>query len=77
MRPWWIAALAVTEYEYDKVVTEALNELDEQRCSMDWMIYTARKPISSSTESHPGDHITKKSNSRTNVSFSDAAPYSY
>lgn len=45
MRPWWISELGVTEQEYDKVVIAAMGEFDEQQCYIDWVIYTARKPV--------------------------------
>jgi hypothetical protein len=51
MKPWWVSELAVTEEEYDKVVTAAMDEFDGQCCSIDWVIYTARKPFSATPES--------------------------
>ncbi|CEP18251.1 hypothetical protein [Parasitella parasitica] len=45
MKPWWITELGVTEQEYDKVVIAAMDEFDEQQCYIDWMIYTAKKPL--------------------------------
>ncbi|KAI7894846.1 S-adenosyl-L-methionine-dependent methyltransferase [Mucor mucedo] len=44
MKTWWITELRITEKEYDKVVRAALDEIDEQSCSIDWIIYTAQKP---------------------------------
>lgn len=44
MKKWWINELAISEKEYDKVVIAAMDEFDEQCCSIDWVIYTARKP---------------------------------
>ncbi|CAO3671393.1 hypothetical protein G6F70_005911 [Rhizopus microsporus] len=45
MKAWWVSELNVLENEYDKVTYAALNEFDEQKCSIEWVIYTARKPI--------------------------------
>lgn len=45
MRPWWISELGVTEQEYDKVVVAAMDEFDEQQSYIDWVIYTAKKPL--------------------------------
>ncbi|GAA5807435.1 hypothetical protein MFLAVUS_000796 [Mucor flavus] len=45
MKSWWMSELAISEGEYDKVVTDAMDEFDEQCCSLDWVIYTARKPF--------------------------------
>lgn len=45
MKTWWTIELAISELEYDKVVAEAMDEFDEQCCSIDWVIYTARKPF--------------------------------
>ncbi|KAI8073793.1 S-adenosyl-L-methionine-dependent methyltransferase [Thamnidium elegans] len=47
MKSWWISELAISAQEYDKVVTDAMDEFDEQCCSLDWVIYTARKPFTS------------------------------
>ncbi|GAA5797546.1 hypothetical protein HPULCUR_002934 [Helicostylum pulchrum] len=47
MKSWWMSELAISEGEYDKVVTDAMDEFDEQCCSLDWVIYTARKPFTS------------------------------
>ncbi|KAI7899510.1 S-adenosyl-L-methionine-dependent methyltransferase [Cokeromyces recurvatus] len=44
MKPWWISELAISEEEYDKVIHAAMDEFDKQRCSIDWVIYTAQKP---------------------------------
>lgn len=44
MKIWWINELAITEKEYDEVVRAAMDEFDEQCCSIDWIIYTAKKP---------------------------------
>lgn len=51
MKPWWLSELAVSEKEYDKVVSAAMDEFNDQCCSMDWVIYTARKPLTQ-TESN-------------------------
>lgn len=71
MRPWWISELAVSEEEYDKVVVAAMDELDEQQCSMDWVIYTARKPIASSASTSTENSI---SHHTTSITFADTAP---
>ncbi|KAI8885362.1 S-adenosyl-L-methionine-dependent methyltransferase [Backusella circina FSU 941] len=44
MKPWWIVELGVSEREYDKVTSAALDEFEEQRCSLDWTVAIARKP---------------------------------
>ncbi|KAI9276411.1 S-adenosyl-L-methionine-dependent methyltransferase [Sporodiniella umbellata] len=44
MRTWWVSELDVSAQEYDKVVSAALQEFDEQRSSIEWIIYTARNP---------------------------------
>jgi hypothetical protein len=44
MKLWWIAELGVSEREYDKVTAAALDEFEEQKCSLDWTVTTARKP---------------------------------
>jgi hypothetical protein len=72
MRPWWVTELAVTEEEYDKVMTAAMDELDEQRCSMDWVIYTARKPLSMTD--NPNKPITTTHNHHTTITFADTTP---
>ncbi|KAI8081991.1 S-adenosyl-L-methionine-dependent methyltransferase [Gilbertella persicaria] len=51
MKSWWIHELAVSEQEYDKVFEAAMEEFSEQRCSIDWIIYTARKPLNTPTSS--------------------------
>lgn len=53
MKPWWLSELAVSEKEYDKVVSAAMDEFNDQCCSMDWVIYTARKPLN-----QPGSNET-------------------
>lgn len=45
MKKWWVSELDVSAEEYDKVITAALKEFDEQRSSIEWVIYTARKPF--------------------------------
>jgi hypothetical protein len=66
MKPWWIYELGVSEQEYDKVVTAAMDEFDEQCCSVDWVIYTARKtPAPPTTVSTPAP----KTPSTTTISF--------
>ncbi|KAI9480860.1 MAG: S-adenosyl-L-methionine-dependent methyltransferase [Benjaminiella poitrasii] len=56
MKAWWTSELAVTEHEYDKVINAAMDEFDEQRCYIDWVIYTAQKPLNHD-ENHGLDNI--------------------
>lgn len=67
MKPWWISELGVSEQEYDKVVIAAMDEFDEQCCSIDWVIYTARKPPSATTLN--AANIVYTTPSTTTISF--------
>lgn len=46
MKPWWTSELGVSEEEYNKVIQTAMVEFEEQRCYVNWFIYTAKKPNS-------------------------------
>ncbi|KAI8381376.1 S-adenosyl-L-methionine-dependent methyltransferase [Radiomyces spectabilis] len=45
MRRWWLIEIGVSEQEYDRVCTAALDEFEEQRSSVRWRIFTAKKPV--------------------------------
>jgi hypothetical protein len=64
MKPWWVSELSVTAEEYDKVTTAAMDEFDEQCSSIDWVIYTARKPLLSATTD---EFITKATATTSSV----------
>ncbi|KAI8977525.1 S-adenosyl-L-methionine-dependent methyltransferase, partial [Mycotypha africana] len=55
MRPWWILELGVSEEEYDRIINAAMIEFEEQCCYIDWIIYTANKPI----DIHPAETQNK------------------
>ncbi|KAI8976982.1 S-adenosyl-L-methionine-dependent methyltransferase [Pilobolus umbonatus] len=43
MKVWWISELSVTEQDFEKIFAAAMDEFEERECSVNWIIYTAKK----------------------------------
>ncbi|RCH82771.1 hypothetical protein CU098_005584, partial [Rhizopus stolonifer] len=44
-RSWWVSELKLPGPEYDRLTTAALNEIDNEQSYIDYVIFTARKPL--------------------------------
>lgn len=45
MKRWWCTEIKVSQQEYDRVCTEALEEFEEFHSTARWKIFTAKKPL--------------------------------
>ncbi|KAG2195414.1 hypothetical protein INT47_002853 [Mucor saturninus] len=45
MKRWWCTEIKVSQQEYDRVCSEALEEFEEFQSSARWKIFTATKPV--------------------------------
>ncbi|CAO3680035.1 unnamed protein product [Rhizopus stolonifer] len=44
-RSWWVSELKLPGPEYDRLTAAALNEIDNEQSYIDYLIFTARKPL--------------------------------